>query len=63
MIDTRTYRDFCLWAPPTPGGTIGDTEEIEVAWCTASGHGARVMPEGTVHSVRLPCSGQVGNRY
>ncbi|GAA5860885.1 hypothetical protein JCM3774_003175 [Rhodotorula dairenensis] len=46
----NSVTDFCLWAPPTPGGTIGDTEEIEVAWCSASGHGARMMPEGTVHS-------------
>ncbi|GAA5963010.1 hypothetical protein JCM8115_002585 [Rhodotorula mucilaginosa] len=46
----NSVTDFCLWAPPTPGGTIGDTEEIEVAWCSATGHGARVMPEGTVHS-------------
>ncbi|POY73251.1 hypothetical protein BMF94_3585 [Rhodotorula taiwanensis] len=46
----NSVQDFCLWAPPTPGGTIGDTEELEVAWCTATGHGARVMPEGTVHS-------------
>ncbi|KAG0659425.1 hypothetical protein C6P46_005204 [Rhodotorula mucilaginosa] len=30
--------DFCLWAPPTPGGTIGDTEEIEVA-CQITGTG------------------------
>lgn len=22
-----------------------------MAWCSATGHGARVMPEGTVHSV------------
>ncbi|BGP56529.1 hypothetical protein JCM8202v2_004150 [Rhodotorula sphaerocarpa] len=49
----NSVTDFCLWAPPTPGGTIGDTEEIEVAWCTASGHGARVMPEGTVHSAHF----------
>ncbi|TNY24432.1 hypothetical protein DMC30DRAFT_387380 [Rhodotorula diobovata] len=46
----NSVTDFCLWAPPTPGGTVGDTEEIEVAWCTASGHGARVMPQGTIHS-------------
>ncbi|BGP49284.1 hypothetical protein JCM10450v2_005168 [Rhodotorula kratochvilovae] len=46
----NSVTDFCLWAPPTPGGTIGDTEEIEVAWCTASGHGARLMPQGTIQS-------------
>ncbi|GAA5966205.1 hypothetical protein JCM21900_003332 [Sporobolomyces salmonicolor] len=40
--------DFCLWAPPAPGSTIGDSEEFEVAWCTAAGHGARLMPPGTI---------------
>ncbi|BGP25763.1 macrofage activating glycoprotein [Rhodotorula toruloides] len=49
----NSVTDFCLWAPPAPGGTIGDTEEIEVAWCTASGHGARLMPQGTVHSAHM----------
>ncbi|BGP33320.1 hypothetical protein JCM10296v2_005118 [Rhodotorula toruloides] len=49
----NSVTDFCLWAPPTPGGSIGDTEEIEVAWCTASGHGARLMPQGTIHSAHM----------
>ncbi|GAA5875705.1 hypothetical protein JCM8547_007045 [Rhodosporidiobolus lusitaniae] len=46
----NSVTDFCLWAPPTAGGEIGAQEEVVVAWCTASGHGARVMPEGTIHS-------------
>ncbi|EIN04085.1 carbohydrate-binding module family 13 protein [Punctularia strigosozonata HHB-11173 SS5] len=49
--------DFCLWAPPTAGGTIGDTEQQEVAWCTKSGRGTRVIPNGAlkgVHFVRTP---------
>jgi hypothetical protein len=49
--------DFCLWAPPSPGGTIGDTEREEVAWCTKSGRGTRMIPDGTlsgVHFVRTP---------
>jgi hypothetical protein len=48
--------DFCLWAPPSVG-TIGDTEQKEVAWCTKSGRGTRVIPDGTltgVHFVRTP---------
>jgi hypothetical protein len=48
--------DFCLWAPPSVG-TIGDTEQEEVAWCTKSGRGTRVIPDGTlsgVHFVRTP---------
>jgi hypothetical protein len=51
--------DFCLWAPPTPGpgSGIGSTERIEVAWCTKSGYGTRLIPDGTlqgVHFVETP---------
>ena len=49
--------DFCLWAPPSRGSTIGDTEEEEVAWCTKSGRGSRTIPDGTlqgVHFVKTP---------
>ncbi|GAA5858820.1 hypothetical protein JCM1840_006572 [Sporobolomyces johnsonii] len=49
----NSVEDFCLWAPPTPGQTIGDSEQVEVAWCTASGHGARVIPEGSIHSAHF----------
>ncbi|KAK7037785.1 hypothetical protein VNI00_010746 [Paramarasmius palmivorus] len=48
--------DFCLFAPPSPG-TIGETERVEVAYCTKSGHGARVIPDETlkgVHFVKTP---------
>jgi len=48
--------DFCLWAPPQVG-TIGDTERDEVAWCTRSGRGTRLIPDGTltgVHFVQTP---------
>ncbi|EJD01735.1 carbohydrate-binding module family 13 protein [Fomitiporia mediterranea MF3/22] len=48
--------DFCLWAPPQPG-TVGDTEQIEVAWCTKTGRGSRTVPDGTlqgVHFVKTP---------
>ncbi|EIN08697.1 carbohydrate-binding module family 13 protein [Punctularia strigosozonata HHB-11173 SS5] len=48
--------DFCLWAPPNVGN-IGDTEREEVAWCTKSGRGTRIIPDGTlqgVHFVRTP---------
>ncbi|TRM58652.1 carbohydrate-binding module family 13 protein [Schizophyllum amplum] len=48
--------DFCLWAPPN-GGAIGDTEREEVAWCTKSGRGTRIIPDGTlsgVHFVKTP---------
>ncbi|KAJ3728542.1 hypothetical protein C8R42DRAFT_654039 [Lentinula raphanica] len=45
--------DFCLFAPPEPNSTIGDTEGIEVAWCTKKGHGTRLIPEGTLQGVQL----------
>ncbi|KAF7975238.1 hypothetical protein HWV62_10206 [Athelia sp. TMB] len=44
--------DFCLWAPRSVG-TIGDTERDEVAWCTKSGRGTRVIPNGTLKGVHF----------
>ncbi|KAH8105798.1 hypothetical protein DFH11DRAFT_1641101 [Phellopilus nigrolimitatus] len=51
--------DFCLFAPPEPGAgsTIGETERIEVAWCTKSGTGTRLIPDGAIqgaHFVQTP---------
>lgn len=49
--------DFCLWAPPTANSTIGDTERETIAFCTKSGRGARVIPNGAltgVHFVKTP---------
>lgn len=42
--------DFCIFAPPTPGpnSAIGNTERIEVSWCTKEGYGTRLIPEGTI---------------
>ena len=48
--------DFCVWSPGTVD-TIGNSEAHEIAWCTKSGHGTRVMPQGTlkgVHFVKTP---------
>lgn len=45
--------DFCLWAPPKPNSTIGDTEGEAVAWCTKPGHGARVIPKGALTGVQF----------
>jgi len=45
--------DFCLWAPPSPGRTVGEIEGEMVAWCTQPGHGARVMPDGTITGVQF----------
>ncbi|KAF9037506.1 hypothetical protein BJ165DRAFT_560659 [Panaeolus papilionaceus] len=45
--------DFCFWAPPNPGQTVGDIEGEMVAWCTKPGHGTRVIPAGTISGVQL----------
>lgn len=45
--------DFCLWAPPNPGQTIGATERIEVAWCTKAGRGTRTIPNGSLKGVHF----------
>lgn len=46
------FVDFCLWAPPTPDQTIGDTEGSEVSWCTKHGHGGRLVPDGAITGVQ-----------
>jgi len=45
--------DFCLWAPPQPNSTIGDTEAIEVGWCSKSGWGTRLIPDGTITGLQV----------
>ncbi|KIM63507.1 hypothetical protein SCLCIDRAFT_8808 [Scleroderma citrinum Foug A] len=45
--------DFCLWAPPKPNSTIGNTEAEEVAWCTKPGHGTRLIPDGALQGVQV----------
>ncbi|KAJ7895990.1 hypothetical protein B0H14DRAFT_3853831 [Mycena olivaceomarginata] len=46
----NSLEDWCLWAPPQPGAhsSIGETERIEVAWCTKNGTGARLIPDGAI---------------
>ncbi|KAF8270466.1 hypothetical protein EI94DRAFT_1770838 [Lactarius quietus] len=51
--------DFCVFAPPDPGpgSVIGNTEQIEVAWCIKPGYGTRLIPDGTItgaHFVHTP---------
>jgi len=48
--------DFCLYGPPN-GGSIGNTERVEVAYCLKSGYGTRQFPNGTIkgaHFVKTP---------
>ncbi|KAJ1303439.1 hypothetical protein OPQ81_011630 [Rhizoctonia solani] len=44
--------DFCVWAPPN-GGEIGNMEREVVAYCTKSGRGTRVIPDGTLKGVHF----------
>lgn len=52
LVTVLTLSDFCLWAPPKPNSTIGDTEGQEVAWCTKPGHGTRLIPAGALQGVQ-----------
>jgi len=47
------FTDFCIWAPPSPGRSVGEIEGEMVAWCTQPGHGARVIPDGTITGVQF----------
>ncbi|KAH0585642.1 hypothetical protein H2248_008862 [Termitomyces sp. 'cryptogamus'] len=49
----NSAEDFCLWGPPSPDSTIGDTEHMNVAWCTKSGRGTRVIPNGSLSGVHF----------
>ncbi|KAI9511940.1 hypothetical protein F5148DRAFT_949796, partial [Russula earlei] len=44
----NSLSDVCTYAPPQPNSTIGDTEGIEVSWCTKNGYGTRGIPPGTI---------------
>lgn len=48
---TSCCADFCLWAPPYSDGhnsSVGQVEEIMVAWCLNDGYGTRLIPDGTI---------------
>ncbi|KIM89738.1 hypothetical protein PILCRDRAFT_194685 [Piloderma croceum F 1598] len=45
--------DFCIWGSPVTDGLIGNVEAAVVAYCSKSGHGTRVMPEGTLTGVQF----------
>jgi len=55
----NSLTDWCIWGPPDAGANsvIGNTERIEVAWCTQANHGTRVIPNGAItgaHFVQTP---------
>lgn len=43
----NSITDFCLFAPPVPG-SVSDHEGDAVSYCTKSGRGTRLIPEGTI---------------
>jgi hypothetical protein len=49
-LRVNNVQDFCLWGPPYVS-TIGNSEAVQVAWCSAPGHGSRLMPKGTLSGV------------
>lgn len=62
LLSLNAIDDFCLFAPPTTGQDIGDSEEIEVAWCVQARNNARVIPDGVftaVHMLRTPLYWQI----
>ncbi|KAF8918817.1 hypothetical protein CPB85DRAFT_1249171, partial [Mucidula mucida] len=48
LISLNSVDDWCIFAPPDAGVTIGESEAFEVAWCTQARNNARVIPDGVV---------------
>lgn len=64
-IFVNSANDFCLFGPPSKNKTVGDSEQIMVAYCTQSGYGTRLIPDGTltgVHFLRTNSFVQVTGR-
>ena len=51
------HLDFCLWGPPTLND-IADAEGEVVAYCTKTGHGTRIMPQGTITGMQILFDGE-----
>lgn len=53
----NSVTDFCVWGPPTGPDTIGNDERLVVSYCTKSGYGTRLIPDGTLqgaHFIKSP---------
>ncbi|KAG7441704.1 uncharacterized protein BT62DRAFT_955523 [Guyanagaster necrorhizus] len=50
LLSLNSVDDWCIFAPPS-NNTIGESEAIEVAWCTKARNNARVIPDGVVTGV------------
>ncbi|CEH18535.1 hypothetical protein CBOM_05264 [Ceraceosorus bombacis] len=56
VININSVTDFCVYAPPN-GGAVADFESSVVSYCTKSGYGTRLIPQGTItgaHFVKTP---------
>jgi hypothetical protein len=52
----NSVTDFCVWGPPRRS-TIGEDEALVVSYCTQSGYGTRLIPDGTLkgaHFIKTP---------
>lgn len=55
LLTLNSVDDFCIFGPPEPGpdSVIGNVEPIVVAYCTKPRNGARLIPDGTIHSAHF----------
>ncbi|GMK54035.1 hypothetical protein CspeluHIS016_0106210 [Cutaneotrichosporon spelunceum] len=49
----NSIEDFCFWGAPGKNQTIGDVEAEVVAFCSRTGHGARIFPPGTFKGLQF----------
>ncbi|KIM43617.1 hypothetical protein M413DRAFT_443541 [Hebeloma cylindrosporum] len=45
--------DFCVWGPPESGAVFQDVTGEMVAWCTRSGYGTRLIPDGALTGLQF----------
>lgn len=63
-IFINSIKDFCLYAPHK-SATIGDSEAKVISYCTKSGYGTRLIPDGTItgaHFLKTPSYVQITGR-
>jgi hypothetical protein len=55
LLSLNGVDDFCLYGPPEAGpeSLIGNIEPIAVSYCSKARNGARIIPDGTIHSAHF----------
>ncbi|KAL1410770.1 hypothetical protein Q8F55_001712 [Vanrija albida] len=55
LLSLNGVDDFCLYGPmePGPDSLIGNVEPSVVSYCTQPRNGARLIPDGTIHSAHV----------